>query len=345
MVFANSKAMKHLAAALVALSALSAISHADSLPFGAASAYNLVALGSVNSSGGTILAGNIGTSADVTGRVAAASMITVGTTIGSSLNSDPFGASAPFDVVAANGLSAGTQFNINSHGNVYAPGTNGNINFNGGGHRVTNGSSGIDFTTLRSDLTAETAQIAGLSVNGVNLGTNAPGAGNPSWYVLKGTDAALNVFNISASVLADTNHPIDIVAPVGSTVIVNVSGTSATVGTGIYHNGVQVSGDSGANSAILFNFADATTVTINGQFNASVLAPYALLTGGSQMGGTFIAAQIGQTGEVHNVEFTGTIPGGTAVAPTPEPSTLALLGTGALSMAGVIRRRKKVSEK
>lgn len=331
--------MKRLAAALVALSALSAISHADSLPFGAASAYNLVALGSVNSSGGTVLAGNIGTSADVTGRVAAANMITAGTTIGSSLNADPYGASAPFDFVAGNGVSAGTQFNINSHGNVYAPGTNGNFNFNGGGHRVTTGTSGIDFDSLRSQLTAETAQIAGLTANGINLGTNAPGAGNPSWYVLKGTDASLNVFTISASVLADTNHPLDIEAPAGSTVIVNVTGTSATVGTGIYHNGVQVSGDSGANSAILFNFADALTVSVNGQFNASVLAPYALLTGGSQMGGTFIAAQIGQTGEVHNVEFTGTIPGG--VAPTPEPNTLALLGTGALSIAGVIRRRKK----
>lgn len=330
--------MKHFAALLL-FSALSAVSYADPLPFGAASAYNLVALGSVNSSGGTVLAGNISTHADVTGRVAAANMVTAGMTIGSSLNSDPYGASATFDLISTNGLNAGTTFNINSHGNVYAPGSNGSFNFNGGGHRVTSGGSGIDFDSLRNQMTAETASIAALTVNGVNVGTNAPGAGNPSWYVLRGTDANLNVFSISASVLADTNHPIDIEAPSGSTVIVNVSGASATLGTGIYHNGVQVAGDNAANSAILFNFANALTVTVNGQLSASVLAPYALLTGGAQMAGTFIAAQIGQTGEVHNVEFTGHIP--TTVTPTPEPSTLALLGTGVLSLAGFIRPRKK----
>ncbi len=77
-----------------------------------------------------------------------------GTTIGSNLNADPFGSAATFDLVAGNGLGAGTQFNINSHGNAYAPGSNGNFNFNGGGHRVTTGSSGIDFDELRTSLDA-----------------------------------------------------------------------------------------------------------------------------------------------------------------------------------------------
>ena len=83
-----------------------------------------------------IIAGNISTNADVTGRVAAANKITVGTTIGSSLNSDPYGSAAVYDFVSTNGLNAGAQFNLNSHGNAYAPGSNGNFNFNGGGHRV-----------------------------------------------------------------------------------------------------------------------------------------------------------------------------------------------------------------
>ncbi|MBS1815533.1 MAG: choice-of-anchor A family protein [Acidobacteria bacterium] len=330
-----------LAVALVALSGLSAFSHADTLPFGAASAYNLVALGSTNGSGSVVLAGNISTSADITGRVAAANMVTAGTTIGSSLNSDPYGYAATFDLISNNGLNAGSTFNINSHGNVYAPGTNGSFNFNGGGHRVTSGGSGLDFEALRTTLTAETASLASLVPNGVNLGTNAPGVINPSFYVLKGTSNTLNVFNITAVQLADTNHPIDIEAPAGSTIIVNVSGTDATVGTGIYYNGHQNSGDSNANSNILFNFPDALTVTVHGQFNASMLAPYAFLSGNAQMGGTFIAAQIGQTGEVHNVEFTGNL---TSIASTPEPGTFALLGTGALSIAGMVRRRKSAKE-
>ena len=105
------------------------------------------------------------------------------------------------------------------------------------------------------------------------------------------------------------------------------------------HNEIQNSGDSSLNNNILFNFAGAQTVTINGQFNASLLAPFAVLTGSAQMGGTFIAAAIGQTGEVHNDEFTGTLPPPTITSPAPEPGTLALMGTGITALAGVIRRR------
>ena len=320
----------------LALSSFAGICNASSLPFGVASAYNLVALGTVDSSGNTVIAGNISTNADVTGRVAAANQITTGTTIGSSLNSDPFGSFATFDLVAGNGLGAGTQFNLNSHGNAYAPGTNGNFNFNGGGHRVTTGSSGIDFNGLRTTLDAQTVALAALTSTGAVLGTNQPGV-NPSFFVLKGTDPTLNIFNITAAQFANTNNPIDIQAPAGSTIIVNVAGTNVTLGTGLYFNQNQNSGDSSADANILFNFADAQSVTINGQFNASILAPFAILTGNSQMAGNFIAAQIGHTGEVHNVEFNGTLPSTTS--PVPEPSSLALMGTGILSLAGFVRRR------
>jgi hypothetical protein len=73
-----------------------------------------------------------------------------------------------------------------------------------------------------------------------------------------------------------------------------------------------------------------------------------LLSGTGQMGGTFIAAQIGQTGEVHNVEFLGTmlsyISGGSPkdpnVSPIPEPDTLLMVGTGVALLVGGLRRRK-----
>ena len=158
--------------------------------------------------------------------------------------------------------------------------------------------------------------------------------------MLKGTSTTLNIFDITAAEFADTNHNIDIEAPVGSTIIVNVAGTNVTLGAGLYYNGVQNSGDSEADADILFNFAGAQTVAIDAQFDASVLAPFAVLTGNGQMGGNFIAAQIGQTGEVHNIEFDGTLPPGDPNSPVPEPGTLALMGTGVLSMAAGIRRKK-----
>ena len=56
------------------------------------------------------------------------------------------------------------------------------------------------------------------------------------------------------------------------------------------------------------------------------------------MGGTFIAAQIGETGEVHNDEFDGTIP----EVVTPEPWTLLLVGPGLFAIV-VLGRRKRNS--
>jgi choice-of-anchor A domain-containing protein len=219
-------------------------------PFAVASAYNLVALGT------TGIAGTIGTTADVTGRAAAADQILFGTTFGSGLNSDPWGSLATFGVVSTNGLGAGQNYNMNGGGNVYAPGTNGNINFNDGGHRVTTGSSGIDFDSLRTSLDLETAVLNGLAANGT-VGAPTPPDGNPSWLVLQGTSTTLNIFDITAAEFADTNHNIDIEAPVGSTIIVNVAGTNVTLGTGLYYNGNQTSGDSEADQDILFNFAGA----------------------------------------------------------------------------------------
>lgn len=333
--------IKYVSLVAFCLVVLPGLCKADGVaPFGVASAYNLVALGTVDSHGNTVIAGNISTNADITGRVAAAGMVTNGTTIGSNLYSDPWGSLASFDVVSTGGLNPGEQFNINSHGNVYAPGSNGNFNFNGGGHRVTTGSSGIDFNALRTTLDNQSLALAALTSNGEVLGTNHSSV-NPSFFVLKGTSSTLNIFNITAAEFGDTNHPLDIIAPAGSTIIINVDGANVTLGTGIYYNDQQNSGDSSANSNILFNFSNAATVTINGQLTASALAPFAILNGNSQMAGTFIAAAIGQTGEVHNQEFTGTLPPGGSIAATPEPASLALMGTGITALAGLLRRRKK----
>ncbi len=331
-----------LVLAAAALAALPAVCHADSL-LGMAGAYNLVALGTVGANGTTAIAGNIGTQADITGRIAAANMVLDGTTIGSTFQNNRSGSAGMYALVAGNGVASGTQFNINGGGNVYSSGTNGSFNLanEGGGTVTRTGPSPIDFNTLRTTLDGETLALAALTSTGQVLGTNQPG-GNPQWFVLKGTSSILNIFNITAAQFASSNNPLDIVVPVGSTVIVNVGGANVTLGTGIYLNGNQESDQNNDNGNILFNFSTASNVTINGQLDGSILAPFALLSGGSQMGGTFIAAQIGQTGEVHNLEFTGTDPLPPPTAATPEPATLSLLGTGMLSMAALLKRRKSI---
>jgi choice-of-anchor A domain-containing protein len=322
------------------LTAVSAVCYADTATFGVASAYNLVALGY----GST--AGNIGTTADVEGRIAAANQITQATTIGSTLGSDPYGSLAnDYAMVAGTGITATNYFNVNGGGNVYTPANSASYNWNESpkGSLVTTGSDPINFAGLRTTLDAQSLQLGTLTPNGtVTLGTGS----NPSWLVLNGTSKTLNVFTLTSAQFASANNPLDIQVPAGSTVVINVQGTNVTLGTSIYFNGQEETDSNDDQNMILFNFPDASTVAINGQLDGAVLAPFATLTGSSQMGGNIIAAAIGQTGEVHNDEFGGTLPSPPSPPPTatPEPGTLALMGTGLLFMAGWLARRGRRSQ-
>jgi hypothetical protein len=129
--------------------------------------------------------------------------------------------------------------------------------------------------------------------------------------------------------------------PSGATAIINVAGTSDSLGGAIYINGSQPSETSDAGADILFNFDDATSISLGGQFTASMLAPFAVVTGNSSIDGTIMAAQIADNGEVHNAEYTGQLPVA-LTAVTPEPSTLLLLGSGMLGIAGLLQRKKRI---
>jgi choice-of-anchor A domain-containing protein len=296
-----------------------------SCTFGTALAYNLVALN-----------GNINDAADITGRIAASGQVLQSTTVGSDLRtSDPFIASAsknggPFAIVAAGGIPTSNWFNVNAGGNVYSStatkaGFNfANENYQGslyaGSKLVTGGSSPINFSALRTSMNTLSTQLAGLTANGAVCSVNNSGAivagngcpakptyfnpgsqhYNPSWLVLYGTNPTTNVFNLTQAQFQSTRN-LDIEVPTGSAVIINVAGTSDTLQRDIYFQGRTVTLANAGN--ILFNFPTATSVTMNGAINATVLAPQAYLSGGSQMGGLFIAKSIGPTGEVHYGPF------------------------------------------
>ncbi len=307
-------------------------------PFGAASAYNLFAVGS------TTMAGTINDSADVQGRIAAASTISGTFTLAAGLQSDPWGADATvggvtYDFVAGGGYTSGIS-NINgANGSAYKTSGSGAFNFNGGGHLVGSGPVPIDFNTLRTQLDAETIYLGTLGANGTIIGTGNGNGGNPSWYVIKATQPGLNVFTISAAILA--SNQIDIVTTDPSqTILINVldSGT-VTVGQSLLLNGNQYFNDEHT-SKILINAPNATNFVGNAEVDSSVLAPFALITGGD-FDGNVIGAAIGATGEIHNIEFDGTIPSPPTTPPVPEPGTLALVGTGVLSVATAVRRKKK----
>jgi choice-of-anchor A domain-containing protein len=197
--------------------------------------------------------------------------------------------------------------------------------------------SPINFSQLQGSIDTESLALGALASTGsVQLQ-------NGNDLILTGLSPTLNVFTVTAAQLASASDYLGINAPAGSTIIVNVTGgaggsTSVQVPK-LFYNGQQVSGDSPADDDILFNFYQAQSdVNFNGQFSASVLAPFATVTGNSQLDGTIIAAAFDDSGEVHNVEFTGDLP--TDPGTTPEPSSLILLATGAVGVWGAVRRRR-----
>jgi choice-of-anchor A domain-containing protein len=317
--------------------------HADSAPFGVLSAYNLVALGTT---GSNAIAGNIvgPISSDNEGRIAAAGQITHTLYVNTVPGSDPWGSLAnSWALVAGGGVNvtpAGGNFAVNNGGNAWAASNNANYWFNGGGTLTVGGSSPIDFAAERTAMQTLNSNLSKLTSNGtVSCGASC----NSSWVVLQlsGSSTTLNVYTLTAAQFDDDQ--LDFIVPdsqSGATIIVNVLGSSLTLSKDILINGSTESDSNDDNNLILFNFVDATSVTINAQYDAAMLAPNAVLSGSNQMGGNFIVAAVGATGEVHNDEFTGTIPAFSSPAETPEPMSLALMGTGILLMACLLWRRK-----
>jgi choice-of-anchor A domain-containing protein len=318
--------------------------HADSAPFGVLSAFNVVAMGDSS------LAGTITVSNDVEGRVAAAGSVSGITTILDSLtnpgSNDPWGSSATINGVSYAAVIGGTLTGptaINNSGSVsyiYAASHTGAINFNNGGTFYNPGSSPINFSAEQTAMANESSLLAGEAANGTICFSSSYGCSGRT-LVLTGTSKTINYFTVPASDFGSGS--IDIEVPTGSTVVVNVTGSSVTFSSaGVFINGSQESDTYDDGNKILFNFSTATSVTVNGALDASILAPYANVTGNSgQIGGNVIAAQISGSDEFHNDEFVGSIPLYTSSpAATPEPGTIILMGSGLLFIAGLLVWRR-----
>jgi hypothetical protein len=89
---------------------------------------------------------------------------------------------------------------------------------------------------------------------------------------------------------------------------------------------------------ILWNLYDATQVSVNNNFNGSLLAPYAdlKLLGGGINGTVAVNSVSAQNAEVRRYTYTGYVPS------VPEPTSLLLAASGGavLAICGWRRRRR-----
>jgi choice-of-anchor A domain-containing protein/uncharacterized repeat protein (TIGR01451 family) len=177
----------------------------------------------------------------------------------------------------------------------------------------------VDFAAARTQLDALSAAFAGLPVNG---------AADDTYGALRlaGIDPNLDVFSLSAGELASANG-LNITAPAGATVLVNVSGTVAQM----QYFSMTVSGTD--QQHVLFNFRDATSLTLAGiSVQGSVLAPGADVTfSNGNLEGTLVAGALTGSGEFHNFPTLAQIP---VQMPTPDVTVTNTTSTPMVNAGG-----------
>jgi choice-of-anchor A domain-containing protein len=223
-------------------------------------------------------------------------------------------------------------------GLVYGAGYAGSAQFtvNGGASQ----GQPIDFLSAATEYQARAAFYAS-SYTSANLGTVTYLWGGTT---LAGTNQNYNVFNVDASTLLNSNS-LTINAPAGSTVVVNVSGTSA----GMRYMGITLNGvDS---TRVLYNFYQATSLGFTGVgVQGTVLAPLATLngSGGGVAGSVIVYAANATSGFGYTSNpFAGALPTYSApvhndpVSGVPEPGAWMLMAAGVAACAvGQYRRTR-----
>ena len=193
----------------------------------------------------------------------------------------------------------------------------------------------IDFLGAQTSLQNLSSTLASQTANTtINVAYNT--------YTMTGNDKTLNVFNLADS--SFNGSTINISAPSGSTVVVNVAGKADSFNGG----SINYSGVTAAN--VIFNFNSAQTLALAAiAFNGTILAPYATVNGNyGQLNGQLIANNLAGTTELHDVLFSGTLPGGSTTttttssqtAATPEPSTWLLVLGSVLFSLGTMRKER-----
>ncbi len=232
------------------------------------------------------------------------------------------------------GNVSGNPINVGA-GNVVIGGTNSAvINRNGGGSLTTGASIDVaDVATAMNGLStylSSFATTAGAMVNTAdqNLKSLTSGAGGTG--VLSGV-AVLNLTTNQTAKLLGSGNLASLNLTAGVTTIVNLAGSNLTISGNFNQD----------NSTVLFNFYEATSLTIGNTFGFGILAPKADIfanAGGND--GVVVGKNITQRIEfrpLNNRNFTGNLP--TQVSTVPLPAPILLLAGGLLALFGMRRRK------
>jgi choice-of-anchor A domain-containing protein len=280
-----------------------------------------------------VVFGNLSDSSDVEGTA-----IVGGDFTGSAANfgtqlSQPTTAGTDVLTIAGN-LDNGATANIEAGGNLRIGGSvNGNVNLNGSGGSIVHALPVINLASLQSSMIGLSSSLAGMTPNST---VTLPGA-QPSNITFNADFVnGIAVFDVNASDIFENSKAQQILlnigsaAPSNSTIIINVAGSNINFNNGNFGSEFN---DPAWTSRVLWNFAQATTLTIaNGltvdrELFGSVLAPSAdtTLDTTSPIDGTVVVGNANLQGEIHLPQFTGNV---------PEPTCLSLIGFGGMLLLG-----------
>jgi len=268
-------------------SANTACGAGNTLP-GAAANYGVFVVGS-----GNFTAAN----SQMAGSLAAGGNINIANyAVASQVSGVPSATLNPADIVVGGSLTA-TNGNVgNGQGTVY---------FENGAPRLTRFTTAGSVASTPFDFgTAQTYYQAAASALGALTATGKTQICDDGCINFVGTSKSLNVFTVAGSSLGSASE-INISAPVGSAVVINVTGNSAT-----FRNGeVAETGVSAAN--VLWNFPAATAISLEGGLDpmGTILAPSSTVSGGfGVMTGQLVAGNFSGTTSFTNQPFACTLP-------------------------------------
>jgi hypothetical protein len=309
-----------------------------------ASAFNVVTLGvlSGNVDNAPVLAGSFSSNNDIGGGVAAYGNVSDANTLTNGGVTNPY--TDAFNVIV-NGSTSSTS--IKACGSVYLGG-GGSVSPVGCGNPTVS-STGLDFNFSAARTSLENYSynvLTSSTLNQVNLlGSPTPVSGQPYQYSLtipSPSTAGPVYVDLNPAWLTAGSLNINYNKSLVTAVVFNVAGSSVSTGNfEFYYNGSQPTGNDFGGNPILFNFYQATSVTLNNVFDASVLAPFATLTSNQDLLGQAIVGQLNSVGETHDDYFNGTGLVTTAITSTPEPMTFGLLGCGLFFIGALSRKLGK----
>ncbi len=215
--------------------------------------------------------------------------------------------------------------------------TAGSITTPGGGTVTQVPVSGLpfQFSTAQSALVAASGTFSSFT----NAGTTT--TGSTVTFTGSGTGASTNVFSLAGTTLKAATT-LDISAPVGAVVVINVTGTA---GLTLKNQTVNLSGGVVAGN-VLWNFDAGSLSLASEKWQGTVLQPNGTMSiTSSTVTGSLLGGATGQfTGNTVDLGlFTGCVPPNLGAA-TPEAPLTILLPLSAVAIGGLLyalRRRKQ----